>query len=324
MEYKPKSLFDKTSAVATPREDFFVPKPLFTNNPVSKAQENNINKVNPLFGGSTPAKVVDKTVGPKVMFGGSKIRKRIELKIEDLKYNATPEHIKEAHQLIISTNVDDINYEYVLNWGAEIQRKHQEVLDYLLNTALDKEATAAKGEILKLIQLINGVDFEAFNKTGLFQGSKESKLAKMKDLIGQVQSVSSGLLTRLDSLKADWRTLTKVDEKIKQLSVELEPFIISCDFFSNYTKDNFPTALFLSRLTSLMSTKVTLLQNLQQQEMFERDSITLIDAIQGTIRTEIPMWQNNYINVLTNGSGGGIVGIQQEKETILSKLKKII
>ena len=325
-EYKPKTLFGNQTSVAKniPRDNI-IPKPLFTNKPLNEEQKP-ITKITPLFGGSTPAKVIDKTqVAPKVMFGDSKIRKRIEVNIEELrKYNKDETIIKEAHYQIVTTNVDELNYEFVLNWGAAIQVEHQNILDTLLNSALDTESNNAKSGILKIIDLINSIDFDSLHKTGLFTASKESKLAKINAIMAEVRGVSSGLSARVDGLKAIWKGIITLEDKIKLLSVKLEPYVISCDFFANYTKENFPSELFITRLTSLMSTKFTLIQNLQQQDILEKSAYNLIDAIQGTIRTEIPMWQNNYLNALTTGGESGMVKVNQERESIVSKLKNLI
>lgn len=278
-------------------------------------------KVAPLFANSTPA-APKPAAGPRVLFGESKLRKRIDVELADLKYpNAPIEALREAHQQIITLNVDEVNVEYVLNWGAGPQSEHEALLSILLNSAIERESGNAKNLILEIIQLIEAVDFDSLNKTGLFTGSRESKLTKIKTALDNVRAASDSLLTQLPSLKAAWKDLDGMEAKLAAIGKRLEPWIISCDFFANYVKPNFPSELFVSRLISLTSTKLTIVQNQQQRELLEQSALNLVATIQGTIRGEIPAWHNAYLNVLT--SGVNPANLSSNKQSILTKLKSV-
>lgn len=258
------------------------------------------------------------------MFADSKIRRRIEVSLDELAYpNATPAALKEAHFLVVSLDVDLIDPRFVLDWGAQVQDEHQVLLTTLLNSAVERESSASKSLIVEIITLIESVDLGSLDKGGLFN-SRESKRAKVGEALKRVASFSDQLVAQLPNLKAAWKGLDGMEAKLLAVEDKLMPFLVSCDFFSRYQakSPDFPSALFLGRLTSLTSTKLTITQNHLQRQLLEDAALALIDTIQGTIRTEIPLWQNAYLNVLT--SGGSASTLSTSQSTILSKLKSTV
>ena len=99
----------------------YSPKPLFASSQVEKL----VNSPKPLFSAeevkpkalfdSSPVLIV-KSSSPKAMFTDSKIRKRLDVVLSDLDlYEGNKEEKSKALQQILSTNVDDLSIEYVLN-----------------------------------------------------------------------------------------------------------------------------------------------------------------------------------------------------------------
>lgn len=258
------------------------------------------------------------------MFSESTIRRRIDVSLSDLTYpNATPAALKEAHFKIVSLDVDLVDPEYVLEWGAAVQEEHQTLLSILLNSAVERESSGAKNLIVQIIQLVESVDLGSLDKGGLFS-SRESKRAKVGDVLKKVAALSDQLIAQLPTLKAAWKQLDGMEAKLRAVEERLAPFIISCDWFANYQakSPSFPSPLFISRLTSLTGTQLTLQQNHIQRQMLEDAALSLVDTIQGTIRGEIPTWQNAYLNVLT--SGGNASSLSANQSSILSKLKSTV
>lgn len=313
MDYNPKRLFD--SDLKQPAKSESNPKPLFDKGffPVLTTQ--------PLFPNSKPA--TPKTEGPRILFADSKVRKRIEVALADLDYpTATREALQAAHTLIVTTNIDEINYEYVLNWGAEPQEEHGKVLKVLLDSAIERESGLVKKWLLEMIALIQSIDLEGLGKTGLFAASKETKLKKLQDTCDKVRMLAGSLNNELPGLKTAYRGIDGLEATLNQISIKLEPYVISCHFFSRYTKTGFPNALFIGRLTSLMSTKTTIVANHQQRTLLEDTALALIETIQDTIRTEVPLWMNSLLTGLTSNISPSMM--KGNQDNLLSKLKRAI
>jgi hypothetical protein len=304
------------------------PKPLFEKSVVTDEDKAAYTKAfpsaAPLFADSRIVKQ-DKSKQnlPKVMFTDSKIRKRIEISLSDLAtYDGSEEVKREAHQLILTTNVDELSVEYVLNWGGAAQIEHKGVLQSLLDLALERETTVTKNIILRLIDLLNSIDFDDLNKSSLFT-SKESKMKKASAVLKSVNTVSVELLDRVGILKAAYSSIRGIKKKLEAIERAIAPWVISCDFFSKYVKDNFPTDLFLSRLTSLMSTQVAIIQNKQQQQFLEKQAITLIESIESIVQTDAMLWQNAFLTAITTATFDPIT-LQTQRDSIVSKLKNTV
>lgn len=314
---QPKPLFDQPS-VTPSRVPSSGPKPLFAPAPVAPLKP----KAAPLFVASTPA--TPKSSAPRVLFSNSTVRRRIEVSLDELAYpNATPAALKEAHYLVVSLDVDEVNPSFVLDWGATIQEEHQALLSILLGSAIERESSVSKSLIVQVIQLIESVDLGALDKGSLFS-SRESKRAKVGETLKQVASISDQLVAQLPSLKAAWKALDGMEAKLRAVESRIQPYVISCDFFAHYQakSPDFPSPLFISRLISLTNTQLTIAQNHQQRQLLEDAALALVDTIQGTIRGEIPTWQNAYLNVLT--SGGSASTLSTSQSSILSKLKSTV
>ncbi len=258
------------------------------------------------------------------MFANSTIRRRIEVRIEDLGYpSASAAALKEAHYKVVSLDINLIDPQFVLDWGAAVQEEHQALLSTLLNSAIERESGTAKSLIVQIIQLIESVDLGSLDKGSLFN-SRDSKRAKVGEVLKKVGGLSDGLVAQLPALKAAYQALDGMEAKLRAVEAKLDPYIISCDFFAHYQakSPDFPSPLFISRLISLSGTKLTLTQNHQQRQLLEDAALSLVDTIQGTIRGEIPTWQNAYLNVLT--SGGCASSLSTNQSSILSKLKSTI
>lgn len=256
------------------------------------------------------------------MFADSKVRKRIDVQLSDLSYpGASPVTLKAAHQIIQFTNQDDLNYEFVLGWGAEPQIAHEALLQRLLNSAVEKEAGAAKSGVLGIVGLLESIDLEGLHKTGIFQ-SRESKLAKLNDTLSKVRVAGNALVSQLPTLKQSLSSIDGMEREFLAIQERLEPYIISCDFFTRYQQPGFPNELFVGRLSSLLNTKVTIQSNLQQRAILEQAALNLVTTIQDTIRTDIPSWLSAVIGCLTSGHQSGTLAL--DRSTLISKLKSTL
>lgn len=291
------------------------------------------HEVKSLFGGGvkTPVETkksifdtpIEKKIRPVSILGssllsGAKIRKRIEVTIEDLKkYNSDLKILAAARQQIISTNVDELNLQFVLEWGSEIQNSHSGILQKTLACVSDINISAAKNRIGQIVDLINSVSLK---KPGMFTSKekhKENLMQKIQDITTAAAFLTS-LVPNLFNLK---KSVDSINKEIEELDYKIESYIITCSFFAEYEKDNFPTELYVSRLSSLLATKAAFQANKINNQSFSNTLITMIDALQNTVQTEIPLWQTNCINYLTNEDASCSVSFEEQKNKLLQKLK---
>ena len=136
---------------------------------------------------------------------------------------------------------------------------------------------------------------------------KEKAQAKFQEATQKIYQVSNSLQARVGEIQKLLRECEDLVLQINQLKESLDPIIISCQFFSEYVKDNFPNNLYISRYSGLLSTSLNLQQNIIQVEAFKKSLIELIDTILHVVLTDIPSWLSNCTN-------------SQLQQTILKKL----
>ena len=309
-EYQPKSLFSKPS-----------PKP-----------DIQVSSNKSIFSKPTAKTEIVKPVGPQMVFGsGAKIRKRIQIEKEELfKYSTDEITLRAALNLILTTNLDELKLEYVLAWGSDIQKEHKKVLENLLGLYQSKDIQKCKelfGEIIAFLEKLNPVEFLKEKIWDKFLSTKEGKEKIFQDNFAGLQSKISMLESNIPNLVNLQKISHELDEQIKNLQGQINPYIISCSFFAEYNKDDFPTGLFISRLSSLLSTQSTLISNKEQRKIFDRSIVDLIDGMQNILLTEIPSWYSNYISVLSQGlqkDNLAVANLAQQQDNIINKLKNIV
>lgn len=225
------------------------PKPLFSSKPVVKAE------------------------GPKVLFGGAEVRKRIDVKIGDLE--GKDEFKKEALNIILTSNLEKVDYKRVLEFGGGEQAAHQQILQSLLSVFNSPEVHDIKNVLNEAVDCLKPKGFlgKFFEKEPDIQGLEQGKpiLYQLKEDCG------------------------KIHRELIQLGNKLEPLIIACLFFSKYQKDGFPNELFVGRAASLITTQSTIQTNLQQEEIFSQGINNLIDCINNFLLNDFPIFQTNLL-----------------------------
>lgn len=287
------------------------PKQIINNQ--SNAQTKGV--VAPLFSNSAPVK---KENGPRPLFSNATVRKRIEVKVEDLaKYSQDNDAIKVALQLILSTHVEKITHKEVLEWGAQIQKNHSELLESIFTIFNSPLIKKTKGHFTVIVECLQKTAPPAKEKNlfGKLMDAITPDDVKMDVALLEMDKHIKELERSQPELYGIKKQLDSLISELNRFNKELEPLIISCSFFGDYQKDDFPYQLFLSRLSSLLSAKGTIATNLQQVKLFNDNVSNFIDSLSNVLLTDIPMWKTNYLTSLTNG------GELPSSENILQKLQ---
>lgn len=283
MTYKPKSLFDCSVPSGTP-----------------------------LFEAPTRVRAAS-------IFSDAKIRKRIDIGVEELRhFHPDVSVLKKAHQQIIQTNVSELCYEFVLNWGADLQKKYADILQSIMELSNHPDILGIKNSVATIIQRLHDLDLVSLNKKSWFT-SKEDRIRKMMEEAISLRDVSSLLDPKplFDLHKAN----KTIDDTLTKISEEMESYIVTCRFFSAYEKDDFPKELYIGRLSSLLSTKASINNDKQTINLMGNTLLHLIDVANNIARNEIPSWCSNFNSVIAGTMD--IDQLHQSKESILSKLKNI-
>jgi hypothetical protein len=271
----------------------------------------------PLFE-SCPDPTPKRKEGP--IFKDAVIRRRVEVTLDDLrKYSNDDTILKKSMQQILETNIDDLCLKYVLDWGSDIQKAHAELIDEILNISTSPQLTSAKNTIIQIIQQLSEMDVEDVMKKSWLQ-SKESKIDKMKVAVTHLKQDAGSLsANELVNVHDKVEKIKKLLDKVKSV---IEPYIITCSFYSEHQKDGFPNHLYISRLQSLLSTKLGIDNDKRTADHLGSAIISIVDTINNVMRNEIPLWCSNFSAVVVGSMD--IQTLKQSQEKILQKLQQSI
>lgn len=236
------------------------------------------------------------------------IRKRINVTDADLqKYSSDASTVSQAIKLIQQTNLDDLKLEYVMSIGQHEQEKHATLVKEILELSSDASVATCQNKLIELIELLEKSD----NENGWFESIKffrEKKQDAFKSNMNVINAISQELSLLLPNLQMLMHSCDKKMLNVRELHKLIQPIIVQCSFFSEYQKDEFPSHLFLSRLTGLMGTQSTLKINEIQVDTLKKTIIDLVDTISQVVLTDLPLWISSCTNTTL-------------KQTIVNKLK---
>lgn len=279
-----------------------------------------------LFTAAAPSSILSSYTPPVpkpvvgTLFASQTVRKRIHASIDELKkFNQDEKILKAAQSLIAQTNVDDLKIDYVLTIGASIQEKHMSIAEQLLKLTISDSIKAINNVLIETVSCISNVRYNNAQreKTWLSKlvNNEERELRKF---VESKQQIMDRVMTLRDSIKdvqSHINDAGKLKGEISQLILDLEPVTIQCGFYSEYVKDDFPNELFISRYSSLLSTKGNLVANRMQVNSLCDGFINLNDGINQVVLADIPMWLSNCTTSNTSDT---------TKDNIINNLKNLI
>lgn len=263
----------------------------------------------------------DKPTGPKTLLTDAKIRKRIDVTIDQLrKYGEDVNVLKLSQQQIFQTNVDELCLNYVLDWGAHIQTGHSLLLQEVMALTTAPALLESKTLIGSIIHEMSSIDIMNATKDSWFK-KKETKAANLMDKLKELKDIANKF--RVDWLLSLHKEGTQMKTKYANLIKEISPYIITCSFFSEYDKDDFPKELYVTRLSSLLSTKASLGNDVSILDSILTTYVNVIETINSIVRNELPLWISNLTAVLA-GNASDLTQIQLTQSKITNKLKSIL
>lgn len=312
------------------------PKPLFSSLPNGSGSSGKIIPTTPapapksLFDTTTKAvsgvmivrgETPKPTAAPKSVLGNGKVRRRVEVELDDLrKYHNSVEILKKSRQQILETNLDELCLKYVLDWGSSLQKTHADYIQGIMQLSTAKSLELSKGLLAQIINSLGELDVVDATKDSWFK-SKEKKVDNLMGEVKELQAKVNSLESHADNVMELHDLGVELKTHYKNLIEQIQPYIVSCSFFSEHEKDGFPKELYISRLSSLLSTEASIRNDVQLLESLLKSYLTLVETMNSIIRNELPMWCSNLVAVLT-GKVADIASVQANKNSIIEKLKK--
>ena len=259
----------------------------------------------------TPANIYIGVKMPSCVISTPTIRKRIEIKITDLnKYSSNDSAKSVAVQLILVTNTDQLRLENVIKIGQDVQEEHNILLEKIVAISQNDTINQCKAAMFSILKCLETYDtnIRGFSLGGLF-GKQNSPESKKEELNKHMEFLKLRKYN-LGNILIDIREYIA---HAKKLIADIEPYVIQTSFFVDYQKTNFPNELFLSRVTSLLTTRANIEQNILQLQLLSQMVVDLIESVDTLILAEIPLWITNSIN--------GNINAKYQKDKIINQIK---
>lgn len=275
--------------------------------------------IKPLFDSSPrPLFESPKKSGPSILFSDSKIRNRINVSAADLEPFSTDSFvINKSIQQILTTNQENLCLEFVLNWGSALQKEHQKTLENFFILSQSAEVSESQDLVGRLVEGL--LEIKLDNIKDSFFCSKENKIKKVAAQIEDLKVFSASFVDKSKILFDIREKVRELVNKNSQISADLEPFIVTCSFFSRYQQEGFPNELYIGRLESLLNTKIALAADKLNFDLFSKTLIKLTESVLDTVRSELPLLQSMLISCLT--SPDSTDKLSRLQKTITTKLK---
>lgn len=233
-----------------------------------------------------------------------------------------PEEIEKFKQISSGLNSKDQNS--ILNYGLELQSKLAGYSDDFLNNIKSFDAGELGGTINDLLSEIDYIDLDPssqpmYKRMLMKVPGVKRMMMSTKKILSKYESVSGnidGIVTKLDkgrinTLKDNNKLqnlfennvefIGDLDEhiiaghiKIDELKAELQEMEDNRDQFEEYEiqdKQEFISRL-SKRITDMELTRIITVQSLPQIRLVQNNNNTMVEKIQSSIQTTIPIWKN--------------------------------
>ncbi len=257
-----------------------------------------------------------KTAGSKILFG-AKPRTRIPCTLPELKAleaEASNGVLKQAMKVVERVNLDDMYFEDVIKFGAELQAEHAEITERDLELARESalpEAHRLHVEILAKLRDLNPSKVFGLNENmlqrlwrRLFGGG-----LTVAQVFAQHYPQVEALATALDALEptlADQLSgLAALSQRYDQLNVEISGYILAVRYIYGYIYgDEMPPekrALYISHIDAIMDrqdslriTQVTLTSGQLNTALSIKNMERLMAAGRRLLDQNLPSFQTAY------------------------------
>jgi uncharacterized protein YaaN involved in tellurite resistance len=261
-------------------------------------------------------------------------------KIDLSKY--TQEEIVKYQGMSTALKTNDVNS--ILNFGAELQNNLAKYSDTFLNSVKAFDAGEIGISITDLLTEINYIDIDP-SENGTFKrillsipGLKNlvmntKKIFQKYDTIsgnidGIIKKLEKGKLTILKDnvnlqnlFEQNLMYINKLEEliiggqiKYNELESELSAMESNIAEYQDYEisdKREFLTRL-SKRLTDMQITRTITIQSLPQIRLVQNNNVTMVEKIQSSVTTTIPIWKNQISIAVALMRQKGILDVQKK------------
>lgn len=261
-------------------------------------------------------------------------------KIDLSKY--TQEEIVKYQGMSTALKTNDVNS--ILNFGAELQNNLAKYSDTFLNSVKAFDAGEIGISITDLLTEINYIDIDP-SENGTFKrillsipGLKNlvmntKKIFQKYDTIsgnidGIIKKLEKGKLTILKDnvnlqnlFEQNLMYINKLEEliiggqiKYNELESELSAMEANIAEYQDYEisdKREFLTRL-SKRLTDMQITRTITIQSLPQIRLVQNNNVTMVEKIQSSVTTTIPIWKNQISIAVALMRQKGILDVQKK------------
>lgn len=234
----------------------------------------------------------------------------------------TPNELAKCKQLGSSLNSTDPNS--ILNYGQALQNKMAGFSDSFLNNVRAFDAGVIGGTITDLLANVNMIDIDPSQKPMLTRmlmtiPGVKNLVMSTKKMFQKYDSVSKNIDSITAKLDHGRLTLVKDNEQLESLfrdniqyikdledliigghitlddlNKELRAMELAADQHEDWIiadKKDFINRL-SKRLTDMQLTRMIVIQSLPQIRMVQTNNSTMMDKIQASVSTTIPLWRN--------------------------------
>jgi uncharacterized protein YaaN involved in tellurite resistance len=241
-------------------------------------------------------------------------RKRIPATIDDLrKQNSHTDQkvLETALQLILATNVEEMDDDQCILWGKTQQEKYTACVNENLKLSQTGAAADVIRQLTRLQEVLGQIDFERlfglekgfFSK--LTRESSEKRLAFFGRIQTEMNQIINLLAPKEQELLDHQNKVQALIRRIHSADGDMEAYAIAADFLANYLRQEYANDSEKKRLANLLEQRSMLLTRsigqiranaplLKQQE---EQPLNLINCIQSTVLVEVPNWLNTYASL---------------------------
>jgi hypothetical protein len=234
------------------------------------------------------------------------VRKRLDVKLSDVEkfQPATdPPILHEAHQLILTTNVDELTDRSVVFWGHNLQKRYSDLISSSLKLSKLEVLTKVSGYMGRMVEIFQSIDLEAVfvnhRESGfsrLFSratGKADSpeELQRAEDEIQQLHDLMEQKFDELLKLRDD---LERVSGEIDKLAGSIEASALAAAFLSDYLDKSGQKQGLSHRLMERGASLTQSLAQIRSSSSIRSSQIehplNLITSVQNVVLVTVPAW----------------------------------
>jgi hypothetical protein len=277
--------------------------------------------VKPLFPAEAiPNLPVVAAKGPAALhFEGMVVRRRLEVSTEQLKLQSpdvvSDDSFQKAAEAIRIVNLDDPQSTKFLDFGVSAQQRFAEIAQQILNVTTTPVIDRTRHAVRVMADLIAATNPEQLFKTPsgfarFFEARPNFEQARQSLLqcLGEIKNRSKLIQHSLGELNGVSQTATTLHGRLTASLVDVEGVLVAARFLVDYLRRNQSGKTYFAewaellerRVSSVLTTRLTLLQAFKQLEVLQKSLAHFTETVNHVLVNLIPAWHGSCVAALTN------------------------